>query len=113
MLIPNSFMPLCLIGREKNVSSSFLVNEVLVEGVENVRSAVYSHFFSHFQACVVERPSMVGLQFRSMSYGEGVGLVKPFSVEEVKAAVWDCDNYKCPGPDNISFGFIKDFWDIL
>jgi len=32
---------------------------------------------------------------------------------EVKAAVWDCDNFKCPGPDEITFGFIKDFWDIL
>jgi len=27
--------------------------------------------------------------------------------------VWDCDNFKCPGPDGITFGFIKDFWDIL
>jgi hypothetical protein len=27
--------------------------------------------------------------------------------------VWDCDNYKSPGPDGIMFGFIKDFWDIL
>jgi len=40
-------------------------------------------------------------------------LVKLFSVEKVKIAVWDCDNYKCPGPDGITFGFIKDFWDIL
>jgi len=29
------------------------------------------------------------------------------------AGVWDCDNFKCPGPDGICFGFIKDFWDIL
>jgi len=40
-------------------------------------------------------------------------LVKLFSVEKVKIAVWDCDNYKCSGPDGITFGFIKDFWDIL
>jgi hypothetical protein len=40
-------------------------------------------------------------------------LVKPFYVEEVKDSVWDCDNFKCPGPDGITFGFIKDFWDIL
>jgi hypothetical protein len=42
-----------------------------------------------------------------------VGLIKPFSQDEVKTAVWDCDNYKCLGPDGITFGFIKDFWDIL
>ena len=31
----------------------------------------------------------------------------------MKAAVWDCDNFKSPGPDGISFGFIKFFWDML
>ena len=40
-------------------------------------------------------------------------MVKPFYVEEVKAAVWDCDNFKCSGPDGITFGFFKDFWDTL
>ncbi|RHN49937.1 putative RNA-directed DNA polymerase [Medicago truncatula] len=99
--------------RRRNVVSCFLRNGVLVEGVENVCNAVYIHFSSHFQARLVERPSMAGLQFHSLSYGEGVSLVKPFSVEEVKATVWDCDNYKCPGPDGISFGFIKDFLEIL
>ena len=34
-------------------------------------------------------------------------------MEEVKAEVWDCDSFKCPGPDGISFGFIKKNWDIL
>ena len=34
-------------------------------------------------------------------------------MDEVKATVWDCDNYKCPSPNGITFGFIKDFWDIL
>ena len=27
--------------------------------------------------------------------------------------MWDCDNFKCSGPDDISYGFVKDFWDIL
>ena len=40
-------------------------------------------------------------------------MIKPFTLEEVKAAVWDCDNFKSPGPDGISFGFLKDFWDML
>jgi len=41
---------------------------------------------------------------------EGGGLIKPFSVDEVKDAVWDCDSFKSPGPDRVNFGFIKDFW---
>ncbi|MCI40696.1 cysteine-rich receptor-like protein kinase, partial [Trifolium medium] len=31
----------------------------------------------------------------------------------MKKAVWDCDSEKSPGPDGVSFGFIKDFWEDL
>jgi len=99
--------------KRKNSILFFLVNGVLVEGVNNVRSAVFSHFSSHFRARSVVRPSMESVCFRTLSHREGAGLIKPSSVDEVKAAVWDCDNFKCPGPDGIFFGFIKDFWDIL
>ena len=99
--------------KRRNVVSYALVNGVMVEGDDNVRAAIHSHFSSHFQSRVEERPCMGGLHFRSMSHDEGAELVKPFSLEEVKAAVWDCDNYKCLGPDDISFGFIKEFWDML
>jgi len=99
--------------KRRNVVTSFLVNGVMVEGVENVRAAIHSHFSSHFQSRVEERPSMAGLHFRSLSHAEGGGLVKPFSLDEVKATMWDCDNFKCPGPYSIYFGFIKEFCDIL
>lgn len=29
---------------------------------------------------------------------------------EIKEAIWDCDSFKSPGPDDINFGFIKQFW---
>ena len=99
--------------RRRNSIPFFLVNRALIEGVENVRNAVYTHFSTHFQLHVVQRPSMKALNFCSLSVREGVTLVKPFSLEEVKVAVWDCENFKCPGPDGINFGFIKDFWDML
>jgi hypothetical protein len=56
---------------------------------------------------------MDGLTFRSLNVREGIDLIKPFTEEEVKNAVWDCDSYKSPGPDGITFGFLKDFWDML
>ena len=39
--------------------------------------------------------------------------MRPFTLEEVKQHVWDCDKFKSPGPDGINFGFIKDFWHEL
>ena len=93
--------------KRRNAIPFFLVNWVLVEGVDHVRGVVFSHFSNHFQGARVDRPTMEALNFRLLSHREGVGLIKPFFVEEVKAAVWDCDSFKCPGPDGISFGFIK------
>jgi len=44
---------------------------------------------------------------------EGGSLIKPFLVAEVKEAIWECDSFKSPGPDDVNFGFIKDFWPEL
>ncbi|GJW11209.1 hypothetical protein Tco_1577036 [Tanacetum coccineum] len=35
------------------------------------------------------------------------------SMDEVKAAAWDCGSDKAPGPDGFSFAFVKKFWNIL
>jgi len=92
-----------------NAISSLLVDGVPVEGVLSIRVAVYAHFQAHEAA----RPSVDNLVFRRLYHGDGASLVRSFSVEEVKAAVWDCDSYKSPGPDGINFGFIKYFWAEL
>jgi len=51
--------------------------------------------------------------FNSISVAEGVDLIKPFQLKEVKDVIWDCDSFKCPGPDGINLGFFKDFWEVL
>jgi hypothetical protein len=58
----------------------------------------------------MDRPGVDNLQFRRLNPLECDSLIKPSSMEEVKAVVRDCDNYKSTGPYDINFGFIKDFW---
>ncbi|GAU14347.1 hypothetical protein TSUD_309070 [Trifolium subterraneum] len=96
--------------RRQNALSVIMVDGVRVEGLQPIRQAVFNHFSSHFRAGNMDRPTMEDLQFNTLSFAEGGSLVKPFSVEEVKAAIWDCDSYKSPGPDGINFGFLKEFW---
>jgi hypothetical protein len=48
-----------------------------------------------------------------LNVGQCGDLTKPFTVEEVKQAVWDCDSFKSPEPDGVNLGFIKDFWPEL
>jgi hypothetical protein len=99
--------------RRRNALTSILVDGQWVEGVQPIRQAVFTHFSSHFRAVRTGRPRVENLEFSTLSPLEGGSLVKPFTVEEVHAAVWDCDSYKSPGPDGINFGSLKEFWPEL
>jgi hypothetical protein len=99
--------------RRRNSIVSLLVNGTLIEGVQPIRNVVYSHFKEHFAVQNISRPGAENLLFKQLSYAEGRSLILPFSEVEVKAAVWDCDSFKSPGPDGVNFGFIKDFWEII
>jgi len=84
-----------------------------VEEVHDIRATVFNHFSNHFKTRGAARPGVESLDFRKLSFVEAEILTNSFSLEEVKQAVWDCDNYKSPGPDGVSFGFLKEFWNLL
>lgn len=50
--------------RKRNSIPCFFVDGALVEGVENVRNAVFSHFSSHFKLSSAVCPGLDGLNFR-------------------------------------------------
>jgi hypothetical protein len=92
-----------------NVIITIYVGGIRVKGVSNVKESVFSHFADHFRNVNMTCPRDTYLNFCTLSYMEGVTLVKPFCFEEVKATVWDCHNFKCPGPDGVNFVIIKEF----
>ena len=99
-----------LAGRRRHNSlSSIMVNGAMVEGVNPVRQAVFMHFKNHYLSNRVSQPSVGNMQFQRLSFMEMGTLTKSFSVDEVKAAVWDCDSFKSSSHDGINFGFIKNF----
>nr|ABD32574.2 Endonuclease/exonuclease/phosphatase [Medicago truncatula] len=89
------------------------VDGVLVEGVQNIRAAALNHFATQFRASEGIRPGIQGLNFWKLSYAQSGSLIRPFSLDEVKQAVWDCESFKSLGPDGINLGFIKDFLNEL
>jgi len=99
--------------RRANSIFSLSVNSAIVEGAEGIQGLVFNHFSSHFQFVAAERPCIENLNFNKLNVGQCGELTKPFSVDEVKQAVWDCDSFKSPGPDGVNMGFVKDCWPEL
>jgi len=86
---------------------------VQVEGVNDVREAVFQHFQHHFVSSFEPRPCISNSPFKYLSSLEGVELIKPFTMEEIIHTVWDCDSFNSLGADGVDVGFVKEFWDIL
>lgn len=98
-------------GRKRhNTINMVLVDGANVEGANNVRSSIITHFLTNFKLLSARWPGVGGLQFRQLSGAEAGSLIKLFSPVEVKQAIWDCDRFKSLGPDGVSFDFIKEFW---
>jgi hypothetical protein len=64
--------------RRSNSIVSLMVDGSLVEGVQPIRHAVFTHFKDHFAAQNIIRPGAENLLFKQLSYDEGRGLIKPF-----------------------------------
>jgi len=99
--------------QRRNIIDMIQVDGVPVEGVQNIRTTVFNHFATLYRASTVVQPGVEGLNFRKLSYSLAGNLVRPFTLEEVKQTVWDCDSFKSSGPDRINFGFIKKIWQEL
>ncbi|GKV45963.1 hypothetical protein SLEP1_g52987 [Rubroshorea leprosula] len=59
------------------------------------------------------RPSIEGTEFKKISSTDNVFLTAPFSEEEIKSVVWDCESSKAPGPNGFNFKFIKSEWETI
>lgn len=44
---------------------------------------------------------------------DAIRLEAPFSVEEVNKVVWAYGGEKAPGPDGLTFKFLKKYWTIF
>lgn len=61
----------------------------------------------------INRPIMEGVVFNSLSLEDSLSLELPFSKEEIREAVWNCEGLKILGPDGFSLIFVKKCWFFL
>ena len=65
----------------------------------SIKSAVMDFFEQKFREPLLRRPWFSSRLFNSLSSSQSSDLEIPFSVEEIKCAVWACDGDKAQGLD--------------
>jgi hypothetical protein len=80
---------------------------------DEIRGEVVSYFRKHFEEVTWERPTLDGVEFQQLSYGEVMALEASFGVQEVADVIELSNGNKSPGPDGFNFSFFKKFWGLL
>lgn len=84
------------------------------EDPNKVKPTIRDYFkklFTGLDSRLVELPA--DLFENRLEATDGAALTAHFTKEEIKSAVWDCDESKSPGPDIFGMEFYKSCWDII
>ncbi|GJY03259.1 putative RNA-directed DNA polymerase, eukaryota, reverse transcriptase zinc-binding domain protein [Tanacetum coccineum] len=94
-----------------------MINRILHEGEcitdpNDIKLAFlkfYKDKFSCHDSSVIFPPITAG---KCLCDNDRIYLDSMVTLEEIKAAFWDCGSQKAPGPDGFSFMFVKKYWDF-
>ncbi|GKV03088.1 hypothetical protein SLEP1_g15456 [Rubroshorea leprosula] len=109
-----SFFHKCIKGRwRRNEINVISIGGKEMRQVGDIKQGVMKYSENLFTDEGWTRLKLEGIQFRTISEADICMLTEPFTEEEVKTAVWNCDSTKAPGPDGFTFGFIKNEWEVI
>ncbi|KAL4589627.1 hypothetical protein LXL04_002535 [Taraxacum kok-saghyz] len=105
-------------GYVNNKKRANRIDGLVINGQWNTNAAdIKQETFNFFQMKFKEkwksRPKLISSKFNTLDPDVSKNLEKPFTVEEIKNAVWMCGNEKSPGPDGFTFKFIKNQWETI
>ncbi|KAJ0456947.1 putative RNA-directed DNA polymerase [Helianthus annuus] len=107
----SSFIHGIIKGHKKNNRINGLIfNDVWVSQPDALKTEIKDYFKAIFRENTHDRPLFISNGFKVISSTQSAMLVKRFTKEEIKEAVWSCGNEKARGPDGFSFKFLKTFW---
>jgi ribonuclease HI len=101
--------------RKKNTIKSLIdENGQRQEKELAMRNIVQNYFENLFTSEVGEPdPSVLADVNRAVTQDMNMGLMAPFTAEEVKKALFQIGDYKAPGPDGMHAVFFKRFWGLV
>ncbi|KAJ0599248.1 putative RNA-directed DNA polymerase [Helianthus annuus] len=78
-----------------------------------VKKEIFNFFRGKFVEDYRDRPPLVCPNIVKISDDVSVQIESKFSVEEIKAAVFECGDDRAPGPDGFNFRFYKRYWSLF
>jgi len=101
------------IRQKRNQMLSLEVDGKMLSNPVEMKIVVFNFFRNLYSHHDRSRPSRYHLEFQMLQPSSSAALECPFSAEEIKAAVWNCEGNKAPGPDGVNFFFIKKAWSTI
>ncbi|KAI3506473.1 hypothetical protein L1887_28832 [Cichorium endivia] len=99
--------------KQKNCIRGLNINGSWTTNADLIKKEIMLFYKRKFAEKWKQRPKLTSPHFRTLSAEDCSFLEMPFSLEEIKQAVWDCGSEKAPGPDGFTFKFVKKYWDVL
>lgn len=82
-------------------------NNSLIMDVVGITDLVFNHFKDKFKYPSLSCPGLEGVEFNTLSSMESKDIEHPFSLQDIKEAIWNSTDDKIPGSDGFSMSFDK------
>jgi len=86
---------------------------IWVEEPNRVKEVVKEFYKNKMSAIEDIGVRLDNVEFKEISESDNRLLTDPFDEKEIKEAIWNCDSHKSPGPNGVTFSFIKNNWCLL
>ncbi|GKV16979.1 hypothetical protein SLEP1_g27539 [Rubroshorea leprosula] len=104
----------CVKGRwRRSEMNSIQIKGVQTRDVNKMKEEIACYFEDLYAEEKRVRPRLDGLGFKQLTREDNDTLISPFSEDEIKVAVGECNSSKAPGPDGFNFRFVKSEWDVI
>ena len=102
--------------RRKNSMKSLEYGSVTIEGTKNLLSHATEYYKTLFgpalgNLCQIDAD--LWSQEEKMTYADNEDLTRPFSLEEIKKALFDMKSNRAPGLDDIPVEFYQHCWEVV